>query len=156
MMVETFELKYEVRLRPKSELWWARAIGVIWPAFLTHWWTTIRFPFCRGVMGHPVGIDPMAPKHKGTRNHELCHVVQQRGAWGLLKSFVLYFFLPLPVVFSGRWFIEREPYLKDILSCRLTIDQAVSILWRGYLWAWPRSLMRAWFEREVMKAQGQW
>ncbi len=149
-----FERAHGVRLRPKSELWWAQAISWFWPEFSTRWWTTIRFHFQEGVIAYPYGTNPMADRYAPTREHELGHVRQQRGAWGLFKSFMLFFFVPLPVVFSGRWFIERGPYLQDILGGHKTIDYSVKVLWRSYLWVWPPPLMRKWFEAQVKKAKG--
>lgn len=101
--VRYFENFHQVRLRPKSELWWARAIGFFWADFLTKWWTVVRFPFCQGVIAYPDGINPVAARYAWIRRHELIHVEQQRSAWGLFKSIMLCFFLPLPIGFSGRW-----------------------------------------------------
>lgn len=152
--IEAFEAMNRVRFRPKSELWWARAIGFFWADFMTKWWTTIRFPFQLSVIAYPDGIDPMEPRYAWIVAHEMEHVEQQRGPWGLFKSAMLCFFVPLPVVFSGRWYLEREPYLHNILGGHKTIDKAVDNLWRFYLWAWPKPRMRRWFERKVLEAEG--
>ena len=139
-------------LRRKSDLWWARAIGLFWPAFLIRWWTTVRFPFCRGVIAYPDTVDdPMRPGYAWVLDHELVHVVQQQSAWGLFESAVLYFLLPLPIVFSGRWFIERRAYLLDIQAGHQTVESAAYNLWRYYLWAWPKPLMRRWFQKQVQR-----
>lgn len=108
-------------------------------------------PFRRPVIGYPVGIDPMLPQWAQIRAHELVHARQQRG-FGLLGCFLLYFFLPLPVFFSGRWFIEREAYLVDLRAGTRTIDQVVDTLWSQYFFPWPRSWMRDWFDRRVNRA----
>lgn len=149
LTIGDFERTHRVRLQPKSVLWWARVIGWFWPGFITNWWTTIRFPFCKGVVAYPSGINPMLQMYLPTREHELVHVRQQRTAWGLFSSFLLYFFVPLPFLLSGRWFIERPAYLQDILGGHKTIDYSVKVLWRSYLWVWPRSWMKAWFTAQV-------
>lgn len=149
-----FERRHNVRLVSKKKLWWARALGKVWPTFLTRWWTTVRLPFCKGVIAYPVSIlDPLY--HQGTLEHELVHVEQQRTTWGLIKSVLLYFLFPLPVYFSGRWFLERPAYLKDILSYRCTVGQAVDILWVGYLRAWPKPMMKKWFVMQIKKRHAE-
>jgi hypothetical protein len=149
MTIVEFEEKHGVHLKKKSECWWARIIGIFWPAFLTRWWTTIRFPFCKGVIAYAGQLDPMHCAYEGILEHELMHVEQQRGAWGLFKSIMLCFFFPMPILFSGRWYIERYPYLRDIQKGRHTIEGTVENLWRYYLLAWPKPLMRAWFESKL-------
>jgi hypothetical protein len=123
-------------------------------SFITYFWTTIRLPFQKCVIYYPSQNDiskyDQIPQWAiGILDHELIHVEQQRSSWGLFKSFLFYFFFPLPVFFSGRWFIEMEPYLQDIKSGRLTIDQAVNILWGSYVVPWPPCLMRSWFEKKL-------
>jgi hypothetical protein len=92
----------------------------------------------------------MAPKYRHIREHELIHVRQQCG-FGLYWSALLYFLLPLPVLFSGRWFVEREAYLVDIVAGAKTVEQAVDILWRSYGYPWPKLLMRKWFDEQIAK-----
>lgn len=151
-----FEAKHDVRLVPKNKVWWGLLIGYFWPRFVFGFWTTVRLPFGKSTIAHPPGIDPMLPEYDQTRSHELGHVEQQRTAWGLLKSFLLYFFFPLPVVFSGRWFVERELFLEDILAGELTVERAVNLLFWSYFFAWPRFLMRRWFEDQMWKRRDRW
>lgn len=153
--IRQFEERYQVRLRPKEALWWARLIARFFPAFNIQWWTTVRFPFGKPTIAYPRKVvNPM--NHRVILEHEMIHVSQIRTAWGLFKTVCLYFFFPLPVLFSGRWFIERPAYLVDIKERRLTIDQAIDILWNGYLWVWPKTWMRRWFLTHLarMVAQG--
>lgn len=151
MTKHEFEQLHGVRLRNKRDLWWARVVSWVWSDFSWDWWTTVRFPFRRGVIGYPMGVmDPMDEQYAQVRAHELVHVEQQRGI-GLLWSVLLYFFVPLPICFSGRWFIERPAYLADILAEGKTVDAAVQTLWRFYVCPWPRFLMRRWFEKQIAR-----
>lgn len=106
--------------------------------------TTMRFPFCRAVIAWPdrEGLgQPLWLLH-----HERVHVDQFEGPWGLIKTYLLYTLLPLPVLFSGRWFVEREAFLVDIRAGVKTPQSAADMLWASYLFPWPKSWMVAWFE----------
>lgn len=145
MNKQDFENQHRVKLVRKTDSWWCRMIGVIWPDFVDRFWTTVRWPFCNPRIYYPPGIDPMADRYRFIRVHELIHANQQRSTVGLIWSFLLYFFVPLPILFSGRWFVERPAYLSDISLGARTIDNAVETLWRSYAWPWPKAMMRAWF-----------
>lgn len=120
------------------------------------YWTTYRWPFGAPIVAYPPDVeDPTAPSYEWIRNHEMMHVEQQRGL-GLLWSALLYFLIPLPTLLSGRWFIERRPYLGDIIAGRRTPETAAYELWQGYLWPWPRSWMVKWFQRELENKRTQW
>lgn len=84
-------------------------------------------------------------------SHELVHARQFRSWWAPWVLPLLATILPLPIIFSGRWFIEREAYLDD-LSRGTAIEAAVNKLWREYAWPWPRSLMRSWFKKNLYRA----
>lgn len=157
MTREEFELEHDVDFVCKDKLWSMRLVGFFWKRFMTDFWTTMRFPFQRGFIAYPTGLteaQALSDSKKGIRAHELVHKKQQEGWWGLTKSFFLYFIVPLPIFFSGRWFIERPAYLLDIKSKRLTLEKAVAILWNSYLFPWFPSLMKSWFENELRKEVG--
>lgn len=138
-----------VRYIPKDRLLSMRVAGALLGVFGVRFmvfWTTYRLPFGDPIIAHPPGIDPMLPRYDWIREHELMHVEQQRGPWGLVSSALLYFLIPLPVLFSGRWFIEREPYLHDIQRGHQTPGRAAAVLWSSYFWPWPRAWMQRWFE----------
>lgn len=119
-------------------------------SFMTKWWTTYRWPFCKARIAFPVTMTvAQALTHEGALEHELVHVGQFRPWWGPLRVFALEVLFPLPVLFSGRWFVERSAFLVDIKTGRRTVDQAVDKLWTGYFYPWPRSLMRRWFTRKL-------
>lgn len=82
-----------------------------------------------------------------TVEHEMVHVDQWERL-GFLPFLCLYFLVPLPVLFSGRWFIEREAYLVE-LKYGVPVDRIVEELWTGYTWPWPKALMRRWFQEKV-------
>jgi len=146
---EEFELEWNVKLISKKQSLWMRLTGwfitIFSPYFMIGMFTTYRLPFQKyGTIAHPDGLNPL--KFPDVLEHELMHVEQQRTAWGLFKSALLYSLLPLPVFFSGRWFVEREPYLMDIRKGLFTPEQAADILWDHYAWCWPKSLMIKWFK----------
>jgi hypothetical protein len=85
--------------------------------------------------------------------HEAVHIRQFSTRWGPWVVPLLATILPLPVFFSGRWFIERRAFLVDILNGVLTVPQAVAILHSRYGMPWPRSMMRRWFLRELKKGE---
>lgn len=152
-----FTAKYGVDLICKDKSWSMRVINILlWPLlqgrFMTDFITTIRFPFQRGFIAYPVGVseaDFLSPTYAQVRTHELFHVDQQKGPWGLIKSYVLYLIFPLPALLSGRWWLERYAYLSDIKAGKLTVDQAVDALWWGYFFCWPRSWMKDWFLKQL-------
>lgn len=54
--------------------------------------------------------------------------------------------VPLSIGFAwGRWRVERQPYLINIRR-GMSIDRAVATLWSNYLFCWPKSWMKKWFE----------
>lgn len=152
MSHEEFEKKYDVKLVNKKNSLLMKVIGVLLkpltPDFMTIFFTTYRLPFQKqGNIAHPDGLDPL--DFMDVMEHELMHVFQQSTAWGLFKSAFLVSIIPFPVLFSGRWFIERAPYLNDIKKGLYTVDEAVDLLWGSYGWAWPKPLMRKWFNEKL-------
>jgi len=150
-----FEKKYNVLLLPKNKSWPMRIIGFFSKSFMYNFWTTYRLPFQKKArITYPPGTNPMEKWYIPTLEHELIHVKDMSTAWGLFKMFWLVWLLPLPIIFSGRWFIERYAYLHNILNHGRKIEDVVDILWSGYLWAWPKCLMRKWFNKKV-KEKGE-
>lgn len=139
-----------VKFVPKSKSWLMRALASVFPR-TRDCWTTYRLPGGKAVIAHPdYVVDPLA--HRRIIEHELVHVKQQASFWGLLKSAIFATVFPLPVFFSGRWFIERDAYLQEIKNLGgtdIAINAAVDTLWDGYLWPWPRKLMYAWFKEQL-------
>ncbi len=140
----------EVRFIRKDQSRLMRVISYFFPANRM-FWTTVRFPFGGPRVYYPEYVgDPH--DHGMIVHHEMVHVDQQKTAWGLFKTFWLAWLLPLPIGFSGRWFIERDAFLGDIKrlgGTDLAIAAAVSDLHSGYLWPWPRKLMYAWFKKQL-------
>lgn len=115
------------------------------------------------------GIPPNEPlrqlvfdldRHLGTVDHEIGHVKQIDGAWWRpLVAGVWYFLLPLPFVYSGRWWAERVPYAYNLrqwvhvrhLDREEVLDEVVGSLTTNYALAWPPWEMRAYFEAELAK-----
>jgi hypothetical protein len=116
------------------------------PRWARDYWITIG----NTIYYPPSVTDPMAPQYATIRAHELEHVWQFR-RYGFLIMLLGYFLLPLPVLFSGRWLIERRAFLKDIRAKARSVDGAVDTLWYDYAAPWPRGLMRRWFNHQLNK-----
>ena len=141
----------------KDHSWFMRAIGwllettTITPHFMTRFWTTIG-----NRIYYPIDIvNPKSPQYKGIRDHEEMHVEQAFhlgcGCWvlGTIIMAFAYILFPLPVFFSGRWLLEREPYLHDIQTGRVSLEYAVETLHKNYLRPWPKKWMKKWFENHL-------
>lgn len=105
--------------------------------------TTYRLPFMRAAkVCIPANVGPKL--YLDVVEHEKVHVDQFApwyGPWWVIAAQVL----PLPVFFSGRWFVERDAYLQEIKHGTRTLEEAIDVLWSQYGWCWPRKLMRKWF-----------
>jgi len=128
------------------------------PTFMTHFWTTFRIPFGKPIISYPLNVeDPTEERYAPVLQHEKIHSEDERSTWGLFKMFWLYFFLPLPVLFSGRWYVERYAYLHNMINHTdngYTVERGVESLWNNYLWAWPKPLMRKWFNKKLEEHKG--
>jgi hypothetical protein len=111
-------------------------------------WMTYRLPFQKDVrVTYP--DKELSPATSDVLKHELFHVVQFSTWYGPIVILLLVSILPLPIIFSGRWFVERHAYLADIKAMRRTTKDAVNFLWYSYGWCWPKSLMRKWFDSKI-------
>lgn len=146
--IAEFEASHDVDLVAKKDDTLSRVIGKVWPSFMHIWWTTLRLPWWpRPRILYPTIVaNPFT--HPVILHHELVHVPQVRGGWRLLWSALLVSLLPLPIIFSGRWFLERRPYLVDLRN-GVSMDVVVDRLWWRYGLAWPRWLMRRWFRAHL-------
>ena len=150
MNITEFEKKHNVRFISKDKSWLMRLIGFFSNTFTYNFWTTYRLPFQKPTITYPPDTkDPMALRYRSIREHELIHCKDMRSACGLFKIFWLFLLIPLPILFSGRWFIERYAYLHGIINYNHSIDRVINILWDSYGWIWPKSLMRRWFNRKL-------
>lgn len=75
--------------------------------------------------------------------HEFVHV-KQFERLGLLRFALFYFVFPFPVLFSGKWFLEREAFLRDIYYFGATEKEISEILWKDYFYPWPKGWMKKW------------
>lgn len=140
------------KLAPRSSSVVLRILDKLVPS-MRRFYTTIKWvPFGRCHIYHPDGADPLEAWK--VIWHELKHVEQWNKWYGFLMVPALYFLLPLPVLLSGRWYLERSAYLRDITQARLTIDQVVDLLWGYYVWPWPKSWMRRWFAKQLEAHNG--
>jgi hypothetical protein len=133
----------EIRYVCKDESWIMKLLSFFDPSFKIMW-TTFRH-----TIYYPVGTEHyMDDKWKQIRSHEGMHVAQF-DRYGVILMAIFYLIFPLPCIFTGRWFIERHPYLEDIKAKSITIDQAVFNLSSFYFWPWPQSLMKRWFQKHL-------
>jgi hypothetical protein len=141
-----------IKVVPKSESILMKIIGAfLWitricPKFMESYWTTIGDTVYtpRNV------INPCHKIYDGIWDHEAVHVMWFK-KHGVLLAALLYILVPLPFIFSGRWYFERDAYLQDIRSGRITIQSAVDELWSNYGWCWPKRWMHEWFFAQVNK-----
>lgn len=144
-----FETMHSVELRRKPDDWVMKIFGAVFPS-TRRMWTTYRLPFRKARICYPdFVVRPMA--YTQILGHELYHVRQLRPWWGPLWIGLLVSIFPLPVLFSGRWFVERGAYLHDIRTGGISPERAAAILWHGYAWPWPPKWMLRWFRRELAK-----
>lgn len=157
-----------VRFVSKDDSWLMRACGALLGAlvavlrmnsalgqqardgFIERFWTTLRLPFCAPRVYVPTYAwsTITSSRHSDIIRHELVHVRDFAPWYGPFLMALLFVF-PLPVLFSGRWFIERHAYLGDILAGEVTAAEAAEMLWEYYLWPWPRPWMQRWFEKQM-------
>ena len=160
MNTKEFEQKNNVNLIPKSESRLMRAVGWVLkpftPSFMTYFWTTYRIPFQKPTIAYPPNIQEPT-LYTPVLEHEMIHAEDMRSEWDLFKMFCLLLFFPMPVIFSGRWYIERYPYLHNMINHAhhgYTVERGVENLWNNYLWAWPKPLMRKWFTKKLEEHKG--
>jgi len=114
--------------------------------FMTAFWTTYRLPFGQVIIAHPDWVDPMMDRWEWLRQHELVHAYGMRSTCGLLWHALMLVLFPLPAFLSGRWYIERWAMLIDIRAGKRTVAEETELLWREYLWPWPREWAARWWQ----------
>ena len=112
---------------------------------------TYRFPFQKAVrITYPKYItDINNPECVNIIKHEMIHAEIFYKWWGPPVMIFLDILFPLPVLFSGRWFIERRAYLHDIHNGYRTVDSSVDALCKYYFFPWPKSKMRSWLNNNL-------
>lgn len=58
----------------------------------------------------------------------------------------------------GRWRIEREAYMINIMNSSdrpAAAERAVQALWRDYGFTWPKPLMRKWFGAQIARLEAR-
>lgn len=155
MKKEDFEKMYGVLLVNKKDsplmIILHFLLSIIGSDFMNGFFTTWRLPFQKKVrIGYPPSIkDPLSDGCMGIMMHELVHAEDLKKWYGPIWYILFVTIFPLPVFFSGRWFVERRAYLQDIRLGRIDLNAAIDTLWSGYGWAWPKKLMRRWFEKRL-------
>lgn len=155
MKIKEFEKKHSVILIPKKQSRFMKLVSrVLGKTFMDEFWTTYRLPGELPTITFPdvndlTKYDQIPSWAWPVLEHELIHAEDMRSTWGLIKSAFLVSIFPLPVLFSGRWFIERYAYLHGIIKYGDDVDAVVESLWSGYGFPWPKSLMRKWFNKKL-------
>ena len=119
---------------------------IIWPLNreFMDFWTTIGIKWKQWIF-YPAKIeDPMVDRYAGVREHEGMHCAQF-AKYGLLLMGIAYTIFPLPFLWSGRWWIERGPYLNDIRNGRRSVESAADVLWKYYGYPYSKAKMIKWF-----------
>jgi hypothetical protein len=133
------------KLIPANESWLRKILSPV--VRLDVWWLTYRLPFQKlARITFPTSMDKSLAKKLWILKHEEVHADQFAKWWGPVVIPLLAVLLPLPVYYSGRWFIERDAYLVDIKAGHRSIKSSVDTLWNRYGYAWPKDLMTKWFE----------
>ena len=147
------EKKYRIRLVKKTDSWVMRFIGLFSKKFRNYFWTTWRWPFQEyPVVYYPARIQNIGLYEHGL-DHEKYHADFLRHWYGPPCVVLFSTILPLPMYISGRWFLERDAYLNDIIHQRRTLEMVVVELDTRYGHPWPKSWMRAWFQKGVAAYQ---
>lgn len=116
--------------------------------FMRVYVTTYRLPFQdRPTIAVPDRYDWMSPGLEWLRCHEMVHADDLRSAWDLLKMALLLTLFPLPIYFSGRWYIERDAMVIDIRAGVKTPEKVAEMLWDDYLMAWPKQRVTDYYEK---------
>lgn len=122
--------------------------------FMGYYATTCRLPFQKiPWIAHPDDWDVTDTQYEDLWAHEKHHADDERTGWGLFKMFWLVWLLPLPVVLSGRWYIERWAFLEDIRKGRITLEEGADRLWNDYLLAWPRPWAIQWWKDQLERGR---
>lgn len=131
-----------MNLKSKGEFWWWRFLGKFNGPILTRFWTTIG-----STIYYPTTVqDP--EQWETILEHEAVHVEQYR-KYTVPLFLILYLLVPLPFGLAFfRWKFEREAYLVDVKSGRMTPEQVAHTMWRDYGFAWPKPLMLRWFRKK--------
>ncbi len=146
-----------VVVRNKLDSWAWRLVGVFFWTWHRSAWTTWRWPWNEQItIWASAGTSSITMHHIDKIDHELFHCRDLRPRSGPWKIGVLNFLVPLPLVFSGRWFVERWAYLEAVRRGTKTVDSAVDKLFSfTYLYPWPPPLMRRWFKARLKDGQTQ-
>lgn len=135
------------KLKPRSSFWLTRFLNLFGGK---NFWTTIG-----STIYYPDNLDPN--KFPEVIEHEKTHIAQYKKLTAPLFLF-LYVLIPLPIFFAYfRWKFEREAYLveaKLYLAEKRTnvnelVENMVQTMWAGYVFPWPKSLMRKWFLKQL-------
>ena len=148
--IQQYEAEKQVRLIPKTQSLLMRLTAfILGSGFMNNFWTTYRLPFQKvpTITYPPDVLDPL--KYFYTLEHEMVHVEDLRKPFAPIYMGLMVSLLPLPILFSGRWYVERYAYLHNILNHGYSVDYVVETLWSKYAWCWPRSLMRKWFLKKI-------
>jgi len=141
----------------KSESKFMRLINFISYPFMLGKFNTQFFTTIKNTIYYPVVVEDLfSQQYEDTIEHELVHVEQFK-KMGVILFFLFYIFLPLPILFSGRWFLERKAYMVQINTQKKQehkenmISLVVDSLWKNYFFPYPRSLMTKWFKKQIKK-----
>lgn len=119
--------------------------------FMEDAWTTVGGKTIYFPVDYPLSYEKLQgiSSSEVTIRHELVHIRQARKypVWFQVS----YLLFPIFIFFAWfRWRWEREAYMVNIRA-GADIDRIVDILWKVYLFPWPKPWMRKWFREQVAK-----
>jgi len=133
----------DIKLKPRSSFWLTRILNWFGGE---DYFTTIG-----DTVYYPDWVEnPLDPQWKYILEHESHHVKDYK-KYGVFLFLFLYGCIFFPVLFAYcRWCFERKAYMVQI-KAGARYEDVVDILWSGYLWTWPKPLMKKWFKKEIAK-----
>lgn len=138
----------KVRIVEKTGWFWS-LLALVAPNFVYGFTTTVRNTIFVSPAWNDSSVYTPAER-VAILKHERVHLRQARRYTWPLFAF-LYLFIAFPIGLSYfRYRFEREAYLEDIRTGWNTVENVVQTLGGPlYLWCWPKSWVRKWFEENL-------
>jgi len=118
--------------------------------FMNRFVTTYRLPFDPvPTIAIPANFNITHPKWWWLFEHEMVHANDMRGPFQLFRMAFLVAIIPLPIILSGRWYIERDAFWNDIKWGIKSPERVAQMLWDDYFWAWPKKWVIQYYRQRL-------